>query len=149
MRSEAAFGPGHARCEGAALVVCLTLVSAVSLLGAAAMRTLSLDTIVTGNVIVYAHARLATLSGVHSAIGEAAFPAAGELTLEYQFGPGEEFTTTVVIRHLGQALRSSANQQTNSNRPAEHFEILATALGPRSIRHTRRLYWFTLVSEEL
>ena len=131
---------GFSRHHGAALIIALTLIAAVSLLATTAIQNTVIESAMTRHLAMQASARLAAFSALEVASDEANFPLSGETIESYRLGNPVPLEAAVTVRLLGISTGGTPNAPNQPEATIRHYDLTVEVTGPQNLRHRRKLY---------
>jgi hypothetical protein len=133
--------------RGAALIVCLMLVTALSALALGAAADITIDLAMTRNFSLSRAAFAAAASGIELGLASGPFSVEQSADLGLALGAASEYSVTASVRFAdvteipGGGFSMGMSQR---GIVAYHFEVEAIALGPRRARSAQRQGFYVL-----
>lgn len=130
--------------RGAALVVSLALVAALSVLAIAGMSDVAAELAMTRNFALDRGAFAAAASGIELALAAGPFDVEKETDVAIELGAASEYAVVATVRFAGATEAPANGFSIGGDIVAYHFDIDAVASGPRGARSAQRQGFYFL-----
>ena len=132
--------------HGAALIVCLILVTALGVLAIAGVADVTTALAMTRNLALDRAVRAAAASGIEHALAAGPFDPASPADISLELAPLPDHTVTAIVRFAETTPVPSGFSigSTHDGIAAHHFDVEAAANGPRGARIALRQGFYVL-----